>query len=131
MIAIGSAAGDPMFNPDVPLAHGLVVITVAILLHRLTQILSAKGGVLAAYLEGCPTLVVESGRVLESSLGHGTLTYGELMAMLRTAGVRNVGEVESAWFETTGRLSVFRFSPGAERQGESTFPVKSKRQLLH
>lgn len=30
VIALGSAVGDPMFYPEVPLLHGLVVVTVVI-----------------------------------------------------------------------------------------------------
>lgn len=36
VIAVGSAAGDPMFYPDVGLAQGILVITMVILLHRAT-----------------------------------------------------------------------------------------------
>ncbi|MEZ5844643.1 MAG: DUF421 domain-containing protein [Hyphomicrobiaceae bacterium] len=122
VIAVGSAAGDPMFYPEVPLAHGLLVITVVILLHRFTQMLAARGGRAARYLEGQPAMIVRDGVVLEAALGHGTLTRGELFAMLRAEGVRNTGEVEWAWFEPTGRLSVFRYAGGAARAGEGTFP---------
>ena len=36
VIAIGSAAGDPMFYPEVGLLQGILVITVVILMHRAT-----------------------------------------------------------------------------------------------
>lgn len=34
IIALGSAVGDPMFYPDVPLFHAMVVVTVIVLLQR-------------------------------------------------------------------------------------------------
>ena len=34
IIALGSAVGDPMFYPNVPVLHGLIVITVVVLIER-------------------------------------------------------------------------------------------------
>ncbi|MEX0956800.1 MAG: hypothetical protein WDZ83_16510 [Rhizobiaceae bacterium] len=36
VIAVGSAAGDPMFYPEVGLLQGILVITIVIMLHRAT-----------------------------------------------------------------------------------------------
>lgn len=108
VIAVGSAAGDPMFYPDVGLAQGIAVITVVMVMHRITAYLIAKSRRLERTVEGMPLLVVKEGEVVEQALSTGTLTKRELMALLRLNGVRNTGEVECAYFETSGRLSVFR-----------------------
>lgn len=42
--------------------------------------------------------------------------------MLRQHGIRNVGEVEYAFLERTGQLSVFRYKEGSEKEMEPTFP---------
>jgi len=34
VIALGSAVGDPMFYPDVPILHGIIVITIVVLIDR-------------------------------------------------------------------------------------------------
>ena len=122
VIAIGSAAGDPMIYPDVALLHGIAVITVVILLHRATGFVLNRNRRLEIKLEGAPLLVVENGEVKESELGAGTLTRRELMALLRVEGVRDTGEVERAWFEPSGRLSVFRFPESERLKGRSTLP---------
>lgn len=123
VIAVGSAAGDPMFYPNVPLFHGLLVISVVIVLHRATQWILARHAGAEAYLEGTPLLVVCGGRVVEEALGSGSLTRRELTSMLRTKGVRNVGAVECAYFEPSGKLSVFLYSEGAGYEGESIVPI--------
>jgi uncharacterized membrane protein YcaP (DUF421 family) len=122
VIAVGSAAGDPMFYPDVPLLHGLAVITVIILLHRATQYVLVRHPRVEHFMEGEPLLVVEAGTVVEDCFGSGKLTRPELMSMLRTAGVRNVGEVERAYFEPSGKLSVFEYPASEPAFGESTMP---------
>lgn len=122
VIAVGSAAGDPMFYPEVGLLQGIAVITIVMLLHRLTGALTARSRKLERTVQGDPTLVVKDGVVQDKALGSGSLTRRELMALLRLEGVAHTGEVERAYLETSGRLSVFRHAEGSTFQGESTIP---------
>ncbi len=122
VIAVGSAAGDPMFYPEVPLLNGLAVITVVIILHRTTQWYLARNTRAERFLEGEPLLVVQGGKVVRSAFGSGKLTHNELMSMLRASGIRNVGCVEYAYFEPSGRLSVFQYDDPSKRLGETTLP---------
>ena len=122
VIAVGSAAGDPMFYPEVPLLSGLAVITVVILLHRTTQWFLASYPKAENFIEGEPLLVVKAGAVVDDAIGSGKLTRNELMSMLRASGVRNVGTVECAYFEPSGKLSVFQYSGRATKPGETTLP---------
>lgn len=123
VIAVGSAAGDPMLYPEVALFHGILVITVVILLHRATGAILNRHPRLEKRLEGGPLLVVDNGRVMEEKLGAGTLTKRELFALLRDRGVRHTGDVEHAWFEPSGKLSVFMRPDGDRTDGISTLPA--------
>lgn len=122
VIAVGSAAGDPMFYPDVGLLQGMLVITVVILLHRLTVFVLNRNRRLEEVLEGGPIEVVRDGSIIQHKLGSGTLTERELLALLRCRDVRDTGEVEAAYFEPNGRLSVFRFPTERCRKVRSTLP---------
>ncbi len=124
VIAVGSAAGDPMFYPDIGLLQGILVITVVIVLHRVTGALLQRSKKAESIVEGDPTLVVEAGKIVESSLGSGGLSERELMALLRIEGVRDVGEIERAYFENNGRISVFRRPTGKAKRSKSTFPTE-------
>jgi len=126
VIAVGSAAGDPMFYPDVGLLQGLLVITLVILLHRLTGFVFSRNRKLEDKIEGLPVAVVERGEIIRSSLGSGTVTERELLAMLRVSGVRDVGEVEHAYLETSGKLSVFWYDDGTGRKTKSTLPTRTE-----
>lgn len=122
VIAVGSAAGDPMLYPDVALLHGILAITVVILLHRATTWLIERHRKLEMHLEGKPLSVVEHGRVVEGSVEAGAMTRRELMSLLRLQGIRDTGEVEHAWLEPSGRLSLFQYPGNARRKLESTLP---------
>lgn len=124
VIAVGSAAGDPMFYPEVGLLQGILVITVVILLHRFTVFVLNRNRHLEERLEGGPLLVVHDGCIREEQLGSGTLTERELLSLLRNQGVRDTGEVECAFFEPNGRLSVFRLPEQERRRVKRTIPRK-------
>jgi uncharacterized membrane protein YcaP (DUF421 family) len=122
VIAVGSAAGDPMFYPEVGLLQGILVITIVVLLHRATGYVLARRRRLEEVIEGTPLLVVNKGRVCEAALGSGSVTRRELFSLLRMAGVRHTGEVERAYLEPSGHLSLFRQAGGRARKGEPTLP---------
>lgn len=131
VIAVGSAAGDPMFYPEVGLIQGILVITVIILLHRLTGYALHHFKSMETAIEGNALLVVSEGEACPERLGSGTLTESELMALLRLEGVRDTGEVEWAFFEPNGRLSVFRYPEGQEKQIKKTIPDDYKQRFSH
>lgn len=129
VIAVGSAAGDPMFYPDVGLFQGILVITVIILLHRLTGYILHRFRSLETTIEGNPLLVVHEGKICGERLGSGSLTEAELLALLRIEGVRDTGEVECAFFEPNGRISLFRYEEGKGKQVQKTIPDDAKERF--
>ena len=54
ILSLGSAAGDPMFNDDIPTIHALVVFAVILILYRLTTYLMMKSDAIETVLEGRP-----------------------------------------------------------------------------
>ena len=50
------------------------------------------------------------------------MTERELLALLRIEGVKDTGDVECAFFEPNGRLSVFKFPDGKRRTVKNTIP---------
>jgi hypothetical protein len=108
VIALGSAVGDAMFYPDVPLLHALLVITVVILINKGIDMALARIPAADKYIDASPVEVMRNGALIEEGLA--TAGYGalEIFEQLRMQGIRNTGEVETAILESNGRLSVFR-----------------------
>jgi len=125
VIALGSATGDPMFYPNVPLLHGLTVITVIVIFERLIAKLTVMNLSIERALESVPTLLVENGDILEHKLTSSTVSREELHMQLRIQGVRNVSEVERAYLEPSGKISVFRYQKGGAETSESTLPEEN------
>lgn len=125
VIIVGSAAGDPMFYPHVPLLHGILVLALISLLHRAFQTPTQRWGAAEAKLEGEPIKVITEGAVCEDELGRAGLSRCDLMMLLRGASASDTGEVEHAYFESSGRLSIFSYSKDKQKSIESTHPKSS------
>ena len=122
VILLGSAAGDPMLYDDVPLVYGIIVITVVVVIERVLNAFTNRNIKLEEFIESTPTLLVKDGVIDIKALKDEEISHSELLMELREKGVRSIGEVERAYIEPSGRVSVFKFEAGKEKDGESTLP---------
>lgn len=122
VIAMGSAAGDPMFYPDVPLVHGVLVLSAIVLLQKSLIAVSGKSHSINNFVESTPTMLIKDGTVLRNKVTQEGLALDELLMKLREAGITHVGQIEFAYLEPSGSLSVFRYGREGPRRGESTLP---------
>jgi len=123
VIAMGSAAGDPMFYPDVPLIHGVLVLAVIVSLQKLLVDITSRNDRIEHFIESVPALLIQDGVILKDELHREEIARDELMMKLREQGIANVGEVHLAYLEPSGRLSVFlKEDHPRTRTGESTLP---------
>lgn len=108
VIALGSAVGDALFYPDVPLLPALLAITVVVFINKGIDLAILRWKRAKHMVDGAPRHAVERGRILSETLRREALGADEFLSKLRVEGVRNLGEVETAYIEPDGRVSVFR-----------------------
>lgn len=111
VIALGSAVGDGMFYPDVPLLHCLAVVAIIVGLSKLLDDLTLRFRRAKRLLDGRPVQVISDGRILTGGLRQRDMGPTELAAFLRLHGIRNLGELRAVYLEPMGQLSVFRADP--------------------
>jgi uncharacterized membrane protein YcaP (DUF421 family) len=121
VIALGSAVGDAMFYPDVPLVHCLVVITVVILIDKALSFLLARSPRLEDVIEGKTVELIRDGVIRHDVLRQANFGKDELFEQLRMKDIEHVGQVRAAYLETNGNLSVFKASE-TNRPGLSVEP---------
>lgn len=129
VIALGSAVGDPMFQPDVPLLHAMLVILLVVLADKAVDAALWRWRRMKRLVDGVPVEVMRDGRILCDKAEDRKLAPPELMELLRLEGVRNLGEVEYAFLEPSGDLSVFRFDK--PHPGLKIVPPVELRKLQH
>ena len=126
VIALGSASGDTMFYPRVPLLYAFLVIAIVVGLDRAIAIVQTKWEAFNTFIEGNPLIMVQDGAVLDSALQKARLRPDELMGMLREQGIENTGAIRYAFLERDGNLGLYQFSKEQLSSGESTFPVETQ-----
>lgn len=122
IIALGSAVGDPMFYPQVPLVHGMIVLTTIVALERSLAYLVNQYETVESFVEGTPQRLVVDGRLDLKGMQIESLAREELFTMLRVAGVEQLGQVRRAYLEQTGDISIFLYTPVNARAGLSLIP---------
>lgn len=120
VIALGSAVGDPMFYPAIPLLYAMIVISMIVLLDTLFAIITRDNVWLDKFFSGSATVLVENGEINESNLKKQRLSHEDLFIRLRLQGISDVGQVEYAFLEISGQLSVFRLPLEKQREVHST-----------
>lgn len=122
IICFGSAVGDPMMGIDIPILHGMVVITTVAFLQVGTEWLINRNKKLEAVMEGRPDCLVKNGMILTTSLERNKLSHEDLFRVLRGKDIEQLGEVKNAFFETSGMISVWCFTDTNIRPGLGIIP---------
>lgn len=120
VIALGSAVGDAMFYEDVPLLVAMLVITAVVLINKILDKLIVRSQRAEAIIDGSPVAILREGVLVTEGMHARDLGTDEVKAMLRNGGVSNLGQVEYAFLEVNGGVSVFRFA--SPRPGLSIVP---------
>lgn len=108
VIALGSAVGDAMFYPDVPLIHALLVITIVVIANKALDFISDRSEPAERLIAGRPIEAIRDGVVNHDFMNSNALNRSELFQQLRERGIEQLGQVAGAYLETDGRLTVFR-----------------------
>lgn len=111
VIALGSAVGDAMFYPEVPLLHAMAVVTLVVLANKGLDMAMARSRRFERAIDGAPKEAIRQGVIPASFLRDKALTTNELAQQLRQKGIEHLGQVEHAYVETDGVLTVFKSAP--------------------
>ena len=111
VIALGSAVGDALFVPEVPLLHAMLAILVVVMLDKLVDMAIRRYRLAKRLIDGHPVEVVRDGIIQTGGLAALKIGNPELMELLRLKGVENLGSVRRAYLEPSGQVSVFRAEP--------------------
>lgn len=122
IIALGSAAGDPMFYEDVGLVPAFVVFTTVILLYRLVTWLTGKNKWFEKLIEGDTVCLIKDGKFSLSEFKKESLAQDEFFSELRLKSIEHLGQVKNAYLEPSGELSVFFFADEEVTHGLPILP---------
>lgn len=108
IICFGSAVGDPMIGKDIPILYGITAVTTVALLQIGLEKLINKNKKVEKVLEGSADLLVQNGTIIEEALQRNNLSNADLFRLLRKQGIKYLGEIDKAFFEISGDISIWR-----------------------
>jgi uncharacterized membrane protein YcaP (DUF421 family) len=130
IIALGSAAGDPMFYEDVGIIPAICVFSIVIIFYRLVTWLTGKSKWFEELLEGKTELLIEEGVFSVLKFKKEDIAQDEFFSELRQRSIEHLGQIKYAFLEPSGNISVFYFKDDEVRPGlpliPSLFSKKSK-----
>lgn len=122
ILGLGSAAGDPMFQDDLPILHAILVFLTVIILYKLITWLAAKFSFVNKIMEGDPFVVVRDGVFAVNEENIGSFSKMEFFTELRNQSIEHLGQVRTAVLETDGTMSLLRFKNEDVKFGLPLFP---------
>jgi uncharacterized membrane protein YcaP (DUF421 family) len=117
IIALGSAAGDPMFYEDVGLIPAILVFVVVILLYRLVTKLTGRYQWFERFIEGVPVCLIKEGVFAIEEFKKEQLAHDEFFSELRIKSVEHLGQVRFAYIEPSGEVSIYFYEDAEVRYG--------------
>lgn len=112
VVLVADAAQNGMAGEYRSVPEGIVIVATIVFWDFAIDWLDFHVPALRPLLGGKPVLLIKNGRVLYRNLRSELITVGDLKAQLREEGVREISQVERAYLETDGKLSVVRFAAG-------------------
>lgn len=122
IIALGSAAGDPMLNSESAILPSLLVFVIILAIYRLITYLATKNQRIEDILEGKATYIIEDGMFTLKEEGDANFAQDEFFAEMRVQSIEHVGQVRTAVLESNGQVSFLYFDTDQTKPGMPIFP---------
>lgn len=123
ILGLGSAAGDPMFQEDIPIVHAVVVFFAVMIIYKTLTWIASKSLPIHRILEGTEMIVVENGMFDIKHERDYDFSTMEFFTELRNLSVEHLGQVRMAVLETDGSMSVLFYTDEDVKFGLPLFPA--------
>lgn len=130
IIALGSAAGDPMFSKDISILPSMIVFASIIILYRTITYFAMKSERFEDIIEGEPLYVIEDGKFVLGIRKDHTFAKDEFFSEMRQESIEHVGQVKTAILETTGNISFYYYTDDEVDYGLPILPKAYEKKHL-
>ena len=114
-VALGSTLATVLLDNSISLAEGVLALALLIFLQFSITWLSVRWEWFQHLVKAEPTLLVRRGAFLEQAMVRERVTREELLSVLRSNDIHDIGAVEAVVLETDGSFSVLSGFNGQER----------------
>lgn len=122
IIALGSAAGDPMIYKEIGVLQASIVFFIVLISYKFITYLITKSEKIESLLEGNAIYIIRDGHAALESIKHTELAMDEFFAELRVLNISHLGQVKEALLETNGHVSILFYSDKDVQPGLPIWP---------
>jgi uncharacterized membrane protein YcaP (DUF421 family) len=108
LLLISNAVQNAMNGNDGSITGGIILATVIMVWSYLFELLTSRSKRLENLIQGRPTLLIRSGKLLRDNLRRERLSVNELRVILRRQGIHDLRTVDTAILESDGFISVWK-----------------------
>lgn len=107
-IIIAEIAALTIDDTEMPLYKGLLPIALLAVIQIVFSFLSLKSRRFREWLDGKPSLIIDRGKIRDREMAKHRYNMDDLLMQLREKDIGSVADVEFAFLEPTGKLSVIK-----------------------
>ena len=104
-LIIADLATIPMAEQTVPLWYGVVPLIVISIVHFIITSITNKSSIIRDIISGRPALVINNGKIDHKELKKLSMSAEELSEQLRNMDYPNIGDINYAIIERTGKVT--------------------------
>jgi uncharacterized membrane protein YcaP (DUF421 family) len=108
IVALGNIIGNPTFDFQVPLIWPMVILAMFLIVEQGFISLVQRSHSLSDLIESEPALLVKDGLVNVERVHKEKLGTEELYSAFRINGIKTLGQIERAYLEESGEISIFK-----------------------
>ncbi len=110
-ILIAELVAISIENHSEPIYYTIIPISILVILEILLAYISIKCRNLRLILDGKPSLIISHGKINYHEMIKQRYTLDDLLLSLRQKEIRDISDVEYAFLEANGKLSIFKYKP--------------------
>src|SRR5215472_4091207 len=108
LLVLSNAVQNSMNGGDNSVIGGVILAMTLVAINWLVATWTFKSKWAEALIEGRPQVLIHNGKLFEKALAKSRLTRHELESALRESGCCDIDDVQAAFLENDGKISVIR-----------------------
>ena len=109
-ILIAELVAISIENFNDTILNTIIPISVLVILEILLAFLSIKSKKVRYFLDGRPSLIINEGKINYKEMVKASYSIDDLLFQLRQNSIKSIEEIEYAFLETNGKLSIFPYN---------------------
>lgn len=110
-ILIAELVAISIENTDISIFYTVFPISILVVLEIVLGYISVKSRTFNKIFGGKPTMMISEGKIMYKNLISQRYAIDDLLLELRKKGISSIEEVEYAFLEPNGSLSIFQYKP--------------------